>query len=197
MNVDAQSIADLFSASLLAGLIGGFALFAHPRTRSRFITAAPSIAAFVAVGATAGSLYFSERAGFIPCELCWFQRIAMYPMALIVPLALLRRDRGIMNSAFVLSGAGLLVSAYHIQLQWFPERENSCALDAPCSATWVTGLGVFTIPQMAAMSFFLILMLSIADTFGVDDVHAAGRDPRSDGAGVTAPAHSAMSEGVS
>lgn len=168
VNVDAQTVANVCSACLIGGLIGGLALFAHPRTRSQFIAAVPSIASFVAVGATAGSLYFSERAGFIPCELCWFQRVAMYPMALILPLAVFRRDGGIMNYAFALAGAGFLVSAYHIRLQWFPERENSCSMEAPCSAKWVEGFGVFTIPQMAAMSFFLIMMLSVASTFGTD-----------------------------
>lgn len=163
--MDAEFFATLFSACLIGGLVGGFALFAFPRTRVRFVAAAPSIAALVAVAATAGSLYFSEGAGFVPCELCWYQRIAMYPMALILPLAVLRRDHLIMNYAFVLAAAGLIVSAYHIQVQWFPERSNSCALDDPCSAKWVEGFGVFTIPQMAAMAFFLIIMLSVAFTF--------------------------------
>ncbi len=163
--MDAETVATLFAACLISGLVGGFALFAFPRTRPTFVAAAPSIAALVAVSATAGSLYFSESAGFIPCELCWYQRIAMYPMALILPLAALRRDHLIMNYAFVLAAAGLIVSGYHIQVQWFPERSNSCALDNPCSAKWVEGFGVFTIPQMAAMAFFLIIMLSVAFTF--------------------------------
>ncbi len=163
--MDAQQFADAFSVTLIAGLLGGFALFALARTRTRLIAASPAIAALVAVAATAGSLYFSEVAGFVPCELCWYQRIAMYPMALILPLAVLRRDRQITNYAFVLAGAGFLISASHIEAQLFPERSNSCALDDPCSAKWVEGLGVFTIPQMAAMAFFLIVMLSVASTF--------------------------------
>ncbi len=165
MTLDAETVATLFSACLIGGLVGGFALFVFPITRRSFLAAAPSIAAVVAVSATLGSLYFSERAGFIPCELCWYQRIAMYPMALILPLAAFRRDHLIMNYAFVLAAAGLIVSAYHIQVQWFPESSNSCAFDDPCSAKWVEGFGIFTIPQMAAMTFFLIIMLSVASTF--------------------------------
>jgi hypothetical protein len=50
-------------------------------------------------------------------------------------------------------------------VQWFPESSNSCAFDDPCPAKWVEGFGIFTIPQMAAMTFFLIIMLSVASTF--------------------------------
>lgn len=167
--MDPGTVATIFSLCLIGGLVGGFALFLLPRTRARLIAAAPGLAALVAVAATAGSLYFSERAGFVPCELCWYQRIAMYPMAVILLLAALRRDRAITNYAFVLAGAGFVTSAYHMQVQWFPERSNVCGLDDPCSAKWVEGLGVFTIPQMAAMAFFLIIMFSVASTFTVDD----------------------------
>jgi disulfide bond formation protein DsbB len=163
--VQPETVASLFATCLIAGLVGGAVLFAVPSTRSHFIRAAPKLAALVAVGATLGSLYFSERAGFVPCKLCWYQRIAMYPMALILPLALLRRDRHVMSSALALSVAGLATSAYHMQVQWFPERSNSCALDDPCSAKWVEALSVFTIPQMAGMSFFLIGVLAAVCTF--------------------------------
>lgn len=163
--MEPATVATLFAAVLIAGIVGGFALFVLPRTRMGLIDNAPKIAALVAVSATAGSLYFSEVADFVPCELCWYQRIAMYPMALILPLAAARRDHEIMNYAFVLAAAGLVVSSYHMYVQWFPENSNSCAFDDPCSATWVEGFGVFTIPQMAAMAFFLIIMLSVAFTF--------------------------------
>ncbi|MEP1125478.1 MAG: disulfide bond formation protein B [Ilumatobacter sp.] len=163
--MDPTTVATIFSICLLGGLVGGFTLFVLPRTRQRFIAHVPKVAALVAVSATAGSLYFSEIADFIPCELCWYQRIAMYPLAMILPLALVRRDRDVMNEAFVLAAAGLLASAYHMRVQWFPDSSNSCALDDGCSAKWVEGLGVFTIPQMAATAFFLIIMLSVAFTF--------------------------------
>lgn len=176
MIVDVDTIASAFAGLLIGGLLGGLALFAWPRTRARLVASAPAIAALVAVCATLGSLYFSERAGFVPCELCWYQRIAMYPMALILPLAALRRDAQITNYSFVLAGAGLVTSAYHIRVQLFPESSNACTLDDPCSAKWVEGLGVFTIPQMAAMSFFLIIMLSVASTFA-PDFEAEGPSP--------------------
>ena len=157
-----ETVAALFAACLIAGLVVGIILYATPTTRPRLVAVAPQIAAVVAVAATVGSLYFSERAGFVPCKLCWYQRIAMYPMAIILPLAALRRDRQIMQYAAALAGVGLAISVYHIQVQWFPERSNSCSFDDPCTAKWVEAFGVFTIPQMAAMAFALVVLLSVA-----------------------------------
>ncbi|MFT5027118.1 MAG: disulfide bond formation protein DsbB [Ilumatobacter sp.] len=160
--MSSETIAALFAACLLGGFVGGIALYVAQTTRSKLVAAAPQIAAVVAIAATAGSLYFSAVADFVPCKLCWYQRIAMYPMAIILPLAVLLRDRLIMRYAAALAGIGLAVSLYHIQVQWFPERSNSCSFDDPCSAKWVEAFGVFTIPQMAAMAFALIVLLSVA-----------------------------------
>lgn len=157
-----ETVATLFAVCLIAGLVGSVGLYARPATRRAFVDAAPWIAAAVAVGATFGSLYFSERAGFIPCKLCWYQRIAMYPMAVILPLAAFRRDRQIMMYSFVLAAVGLAISIYHITVQLFPEQSNFCEFNNPCSAKWVEAFGVITIPQMAAMSFVLIMALSLA-----------------------------------
>jgi disulfide bond formation protein DsbB len=122
--------------------------------------AALPLAAAVAVGATAGSLYFSESAGFVPCELCWFQRIAMYPMSVILVLAALRRDRSVLPYALALSVIGLGISAYHIQLQLFPDQGSFCDATNPCTGRWVEAFGWMTIPQMAGLSFALIASLS-------------------------------------
>ena len=168
-----EAVATTFTLALIVGLVGSFVLFVAPSTRSRLIAAAPKIAAMVAVGATAGSLYFSERAGFVPCTLCWYQRIAMYPLAVILPISILRRDREIMNYSFVLAALGLIVSAYHIDVQWSKGQSNFCELDDPCSTKWVEAFGFVTIPQMAAMSFFLIIMLSVASTFDRSSTPAA------------------------
>lgn len=165
MTVSPETVATMFTLALVVGLVGCCLLFVAPATRHRLVAAAPKITALVAIGATLGSLYFSERAGFVPCELCWYQRIAMYPMAVIVPLAILRRDREIMNYAFVLAAIGFVISAYHISVQWSENESNFCTIDDPCSAKWVEAFGFVTIPQMAAMSFFLIIMLAVATTF--------------------------------
>ncbi|MGA9276004.1 MAG: disulfide bond formation protein B [Ilumatobacter sp.] len=133
-----------------------------PSLRAELSRWAPVVVAVAAVGATAGSLYYSEVADYVPCRFCWYQRIAMYPMALIVPLALVVRDRKILRSSLALSGAGLATSLYHIQLQLFPDQaSNSCDLTSPCTAKWVEALGFMTIPQMAGITFAIILTASI------------------------------------
>lgn len=156
----AQSVADFFAVVLLGALIATALLAFSPAARPVLANAAPALTAAIAAGAMGGSLYFSEGAGFEPCELCWFQRIAMYPLAVILVAARFRRDRALKPYVLLLAVGGLAVSGYHIQLQWWPQQGSFCALDNPCSAAWVEGLGFMTIPQMAAASFALIAGLT-------------------------------------
>jgi len=148
--------------AVVAGL-GGFVLLAmrsHPA--SAVVRAhARSLAAAVAVTATAGSLYYSEVAGFVPCELCWWQRIAMYPLAVLLPLAAIRRDGAIRPYAQLLAGLGLVVSLWHVAVQRIPALSGAttCAADAPCTAIWVEVFGVLTIPTMAACGFLAVAVL--------------------------------------
>ena len=152
-------MATFFGLLLLAGAVGTIALFFAPRLRARFAPTAHEIAAVVAVGATAGSLYFSEVANFLPCEFCWYQRIAMYPLALILPMAVVRRESIPLIYARVIASIGLLIAIYHVQLQWFPEQSSACEITNPCTGRWVEAFGWMTIPQMAAISFALIIAL--------------------------------------
>jgi disulfide bond formation protein DsbB len=127
--------------------------------------AALALGAAVAVVATAGSLYYSEVVGFVPCKLCWFQRIAMYPLALLLPIAAVRRDRGVRPYALPLSVLGLGVSAYHTWLQAYPPSGGSgfCTADAPCTDRHVWELGFVSIPFMALTGFaFITAMLVVA-----------------------------------
>jgi len=121
-----------------------------------------ALAALVAIGATAGSLYFSEGAGFVPCELCWYQRIAMYPLAPILAIATVRRDTDVARYVLPIAVVGAGLSIYHVQLQAFPDQGSACSLDAPCTAKWVEALGFVTIPVMALISFLLIIALTVA-----------------------------------
>jgi disulfide bond formation protein DsbB len=118
------------------------------------------VAATVAVVAMAGSLYFSEVADFPPCRLCWYQRICMYPLAVILGIAALRRDRGVRWYALPLALAGTAISTYHILVERFPSLESgSCDPANPCSIVWVEELGYLTIPTMALSGFVLIAVL--------------------------------------
>src|SRR5690606_18783367 len=114
----------------------------------------------VALVATVGSLYYSEVADFPPCRLCWYQRIAMYPLAVILPIAALRRDRTVRWYGLPLAVAGGLVAAYHVLLERNPSLESgACEATNPCSVIWVEKLGYLTIPTMALSGFVLIALL--------------------------------------
>jgi disulfide bond formation protein DsbB len=118
------------------------------------------LAALVAVTAMAGSLYFSEEAGFIPCLLCWYQRIAMYPLAILLPIAAIRGDDAIRPYAATLAGIGAVIAAYHALLQRLPGLPSgSCSVDAPCTAIYIERFGFITIPVMALAGFVTILTL--------------------------------------
>lgn len=151
--------ANVFAIVLLIGVGGLVAMATTSTNRSIIADAAVPLSAIFAVGATIASLYFSERAGFVPCEFCWYQRIAMYPLAVILSLAALRRDLAIRPYAMTIAGSGLLLALYHMQLQWFPDQSSTCDPTNPCSGRWVEALGFMTIPQMAGLSFAAILGL--------------------------------------
>ena len=118
------------------------------------------LAWLVAATAMAGSLYFSEVAGLIPCVLCWYQRIAMYPLAVILLIAALRHDLGVRPYATALAAVGAVISAYHVLLQRVPGLPSgSCSLGAPCTAIDLERFGFVTIPVMALIGFVSVLLL--------------------------------------
>jgi len=118
------------------------------------------LALFAATVATGGSLYLSEVAHFLPCRLCWYQRIAMYPLVPILGLAAWQRDRHIRPYVAILASMGALVSGYHILVERGVIAESSvCEVDNPCTIRWVQHLGYITIPVMAASAFALVLTL--------------------------------------
>jgi disulfide bond formation protein DsbB len=119
------------------------------------------LAWLVAAVAMAGSLYFSESAHFTPCRLCWFQRCAMYPLAVILLVAAIRRDRAIRWYAVPLAAIGSAVSVYHYVLEWEPSLETgACALTGPaCSFVWFREFGFVTLPFMALCGFVTVIVL--------------------------------------
>ena len=118
------------------------------------------LAWLVAAVAMAGSLYFSESAKFTPCKLCWFQRIAMYPLALLLLIAAVRRDHGIRVYAVALAAVGGLISTYHYLIEWRPSLSSgSCDLAAPCTVPWFRQFGFISLPLMALCGFAAIVAL--------------------------------------
>jgi disulfide bond formation protein DsbB len=124
----------------------------------------PAFGGAVAVVAMLGSLWFSEGAHFPPCELCWYQRIAMYPLAVLLPIAALRGDRGFRPYALVLVALGTAISVWHNVIETFPSLDGgSCDPTNPCTLRWVEGLGFWTIPRLALATFVLIAAALLLD----------------------------------
>lgn len=154
----------------LTALLGAVIVLATAR-RSVAVSLAHSLrglalglAAAMAVVATLGSLYLSEVVGLEPCKLCWFQRIGMYPLALILVIAAIRTDGAIRLYAATLASLGGAISLYHYALQWFPSLEvTTCSATAPCSAALVWKFGFVSIPFMAFVSFATVLTLLALD----------------------------------
>ena len=108
--------------------------------------------------ATLGSLYFSEVMHFIPCTLCWYQRIFMYPLSIILGIAFYRNDQGIYRYVLPLSIIGMLISGYHTLLQKLPylQQFEMCTTGVPCSKDYINWLGFITIPLLAFIAFTVI-----------------------------------------
>lgn len=111
-----------------------------------------------AIIATLGSLYFSEIRHFTPCILCWYQRILMYPLTMILTVGILRRDKKIYQYVLPLSILGFIIAMYHVLLQKgiLPESIAPCTLGASCNTKYTGYFGFITIPVMSATAFFVI-----------------------------------------
>jgi len=113
--------------------------------------------------ATLGSLFYSEVMGFTPCELCWVQRIFMYPLVMIYGVAAFKKDLSIALPGLFLSGIGMFISAYHYLLQKLPSLQEvgaSCGI-VPCNTEYVNYFGFITIPFLAGTAFIVIFTLHI------------------------------------
>jgi disulfide bond formation protein DsbB len=106
----------------------------------------------VAVVATLGSLYFSEVAGYFPCELCWYQRILMYPLVPVLGVAAYENRAGVWKSTLPLSVLGIGVAAHHTRIQLTPSA--TCSVGGCGSIQWQAG--IFTIPRLSLVAFLLI-----------------------------------------
>lgn len=117
------------------------------------------LAAVVALGATAGSLYFSEVANYLPCTLCWYQRIAMYPLAVIMVIAAIRNDRRVAWYAAPIAVIGAVIAGYHTLIEWQPSLDGGvCSAAGPsCTDVWFREFGFVTLAFMALTGFLAVL----------------------------------------
>jgi disulfide bond formation protein DsbB len=117
-----------------------------------------AVPALVTTVSMIGSLYFSEVVGYRPCVLCWYQRIAMYSLAIVLVIATIRRDRAIAPYAMVLAGIGAVISAYHWLLERWPSIDTgTCSADAPCSVPYFEVFGFVSLAFMAFCAFVTVL----------------------------------------
>ena len=119
-----------------------------------YLALAPALTALL------GSLYFSEIAGFVPCTLCWYQRILMYPLSLIILVGILKQDISLADYVLPFSIIGMGLSTYHylIQLGVF-EHPAVCSVGIPCNLRYINYLGFVTIPLMALTAFTMITVI--------------------------------------
>ncbi|MQR96267.1 disulfide oxidoreductase [Fictibacillus phosphorivorans] len=110
-----------------------------------------------------GSLFFSEVMKFVPCNFCWYQRILMYPLVLLLGVAFYHQDRKITRYALPLSILGMIVSSYHYALQKIPALKafEMCTSGVPCSGQYINWLGFITIPLLALVGFTIITICMV------------------------------------
>ena len=150
----------------LAGALALTGLRVVARTTGRgapfvesLVPARVPLATVIAGVAMAGSLYFSESAHYIPCTLCWYQRIAMYPIAVLGAVAWWRGDDTRATQG-TLAGIGLVISTYHWLLERIPELDTgACSATIPCDIVWFEKFGFVTLPFMAGCGFLAVLAL--------------------------------------
>jgi disulfide bond formation protein DsbB len=125
----------------------------------------------VALLSVATSLYYSDVLGFTPCNLCWYARILMYPLVVIIGVGVIRRDRNWVVYATPLIVAGWLLELYHSLLQWgiIPETLTRCSVGVPCTTKYIDYLGFITIPFLGLFAFTALGILAFA-------YHRLGRD---------------------
>ncbi len=151
--------------ALIAGTGAIMIAFARLLPAGRRVTGELHIASLwlawlVAATSTVGSLYFSDSLGLLPCKLCWFQRIAMYPLSVILLVGAIRRDRLVRWYAVPLAGIGIAISLYHYLIEWNPEWEaTSCDITVPCTTPYFRAFGFVSISFMALSGFAAILAL--------------------------------------
>lgn len=148
-------------------VLGVIAIFAHNGLRgvvysfvNKYVL---EILLVVSLSAIVGSLAYSNIIGFPPCELCWIQRIFMFPIPLMVILAMFRKDKNVVPYVTLLASTGLIVALYHSLSNWgYGAGALPCtAAGGECSKLYVLEYGYITIPFMALTIFIYLITVSI------------------------------------
>ena len=129
-----------------------------PQTSVGLNETLPYLAWIIALVSMVGSLFFSEVMELPPCVLCWYQRIAMYPLVLIIGVGIILRDGRLKVYALPLCLIGLAISGYHNLLYYgiIPETLTPCTEGASCTEKQIEWFGFITIPLMGLASFLSV-----------------------------------------
>ncbi|MCD6705243.1 MAG: disulfide bond formation protein B [Thiobacillus sp.] len=119
------------------------------------------IAWMVASVSTLGALFLGEVMGYTPCVLCWYQRIGMFPLVLILAAGLFPFDRKVVRYALPLALAGWLLAVFHwaVASGLVPESDTPCSQGAPCSVKQISWFGFLTLPLLSVLAFSAIIAL--------------------------------------
>lgn len=111
--------------------------------------------------ATAGSLFMSNVLQWAPCRLCWFQRIFMYPLVLVLGASLFFNSRDVKDYAIPLTLVGIPIAGYHFITQRISQFQSAgCSLtQVSCSTEYTFHFGYITVPTMALTAFLVVLIL--------------------------------------
>ena len=112
---------------------------------------------------TLGSLFFSYVVGFAPCVLCWYQRIFLFPLVILLAMGLFPFDKSVVKYALPLAIAGWLTALYHNLLYSgiIPESIQPCSQGVSCTEKYIDLFGFITIPMLSLLSFSTIISLLI------------------------------------
>jgi disulfide bond formation protein DsbB len=117
----------------------------------------------IAAASTLGSLFFSNVMDFAPCILCWYQRIFLFPLVIVLAMGLFPLDKGVIRYALPLAVAGWLTALYHNLLYSgiIPESIQPCSQGVSCTEKYIDLFGFITIPMLSGLAFTVIIILLI------------------------------------
>jgi disulfide bond formation protein DsbB len=160
----------LIALMILVGLLALMGVRAPLDSIRRLLWGYELWAAFVVAAiATGGSLFFSLIANFPPCELCWYQRICMYPLSILTLLMALRGDHRAARYLIPLPVVGACTSIYHLLIENAVIKEpTQCQASAPggCATKWINEFGYITIPTLALTGFLLLIAFLVLASIG-------------------------------
>lgn len=122
-----------------------------------------SLAFLVSLVATLGSLYYSNIAGITPCELCWWQRIFIYPQVILLGLAWFKKEKQIINYSLALISVGTLISLYHNYIYYNIQASSFCSVANPCTQQYILGLNYISLPLAALTALILMTLLLLSN----------------------------------